>query len=89
MVTDDADYLIDFLKEFEARQRRSCLDKADTMMNEMKPQFEHFLKVFFFAKHAYKVAMYEINLTISQKSDDCFCPTTTLLLMAVGRRDGN
>ncbi|XP_067461527.1 uncharacterized protein [Thunnus thynnus] len=32
-------------KEFEVRQRRACLDKAETMMTELKPQFEHFLKV--------------------------------------------
>ncbi|XP_044076285.1 uncharacterized protein LOC122887282 [Siniperca chuatsi] len=31
-------------KEFEVQQRRSCLDKAETMMKELKPQFEHFLK---------------------------------------------
>ncbi|XP_068427459.1 DBIRD complex subunit ZNF326-like [Clinocottus analis] len=32
------------IKEFQAQQRRSCLDKAETMMKELKPQFEHFLK---------------------------------------------
>lgn len=31
-------------QEFEARQRRVCLDKAGTMMKELKPQFEHFLQ---------------------------------------------
>jgi len=38
--------LIDFIKEFQVQQRRSCLDKAETMMKELKPQYEHFLKVF-------------------------------------------
>lgn len=28
------------------QQRRACLDKAENMMKELKPQFEHFLKVF-------------------------------------------
>ncbi|XP_070775258.1 DBIRD complex subunit ZNF326 [Enoplosus armatus] len=32
------------IKEFEVQQRRACLDKAETMMKELKPQFEHFLK---------------------------------------------
>ncbi|XP_040027665.2 uncharacterized protein LOC120816234 [Gasterosteus aculeatus] len=32
------------IKGFHVRQRRSCLDKAETMMKELKPQFEHFLK---------------------------------------------
>ncbi|XP_054452295.1 uncharacterized protein LOC129089009 isoform X2 [Anoplopoma fimbria] len=32
------------VKEFQVQQRRSCLDKAETMMKELKPQFEHFLK---------------------------------------------
>ncbi|TNN69840.1 DBIRD complex subunit ZNF326 [Liparis tanakae] len=32
------------IKEFQVQQRRSCLDKAETMMKELKPQFEHFLK---------------------------------------------
>lgn len=31
-------------KEFEVQQRRTCLDKAETMMKELTPQFEHFLK---------------------------------------------
>uniref|UniRef100_A0A8C6TZN0 C2H2-type domain-containing protein n=1 Tax=Neogobius melanostomus TaxID=47308 RepID=A0A8C6TZN0_9GOBI len=31
-------------KEFEARQRRSCLDKANTMMKELMPQFMSFAK---------------------------------------------
>ncbi|XP_042353170.1 A-kinase anchor protein 8-like [Plectropomus leopardus] len=31
-------------KEFQVRQRRSCLDKAETIMKVLKPQFEHFLK---------------------------------------------
>ncbi|KAM7400964.1 hypothetical protein PAMA_005252 [Pampus argenteus] len=31
-------------KEFEVQQRHTCLDKAETMMTELKPQFEHFLK---------------------------------------------
>nr|XP_046265696.1 uncharacterized protein LOC124070092 isoform X2 [Scatophagus argus] len=31
-------------KEFEVQQRRACLDKAETMMKGLKPQFEHFLK---------------------------------------------
>ncbi|KAE8291123.1 DBIRD complex subunit ZNF326 [Larimichthys crocea] len=31
-------------KEFEVQQRRTCLNKAETMMKELKPQFEHFLK---------------------------------------------
>ncbi|KAF1384129.1 hypothetical protein PFLUV_G00139090 [Perca fluviatilis] len=31
-------------KDFQVQQRRSCLAKAETMMKEMKPQFEHFLK---------------------------------------------
>ncbi|KAM4552176.1 uncharacterized protein PAE49_015671 [Odontesthes bonariensis] len=31
-------------KEFEVQQRRACLDKADIMIKELKPQFEHFLK---------------------------------------------
>lgn len=31
-------------KEFEVQQRRSCLDKAEIVMKELKPQFEHFLK---------------------------------------------
>lgn len=39
--------LMDFLQGFHVRQRRSCLDKAETMMKELKPQFEHFLKVLF------------------------------------------
>ncbi len=33
------------------QQRRTCLDKADTMMKELKPQFEHFLKVFRTSEH--------------------------------------
>ncbi|KAM6919862.1 uncharacterized protein PEZ65_011900 isoform 12-T12 [Lycodopsis pacificus] len=32
------------IKEFQVQQRRACLDKAETMMKELKPQFEHFLK---------------------------------------------
>uniref|UniRef100_A0A3Q3RQ25 Zinc finger protein 326 n=1 Tax=Mastacembelus armatus TaxID=205130 RepID=A0A3Q3RQ25_9TELE len=32
-------------KEFEVQQRRACLDKAETIMKELKPQFEHFMKV--------------------------------------------
>ncbi|XP_068593752.1 DBIRD complex subunit ZNF326-like isoform X2 [Cebidichthys violaceus] len=35
---------LDNIKEFQVQQRRSCLDKAETMMKELKPQFEHFLK---------------------------------------------
>ncbi|XP_034743053.1 uncharacterized protein LOC117953813 [Etheostoma cragini] len=31
-------------KDFQVQQRRSCLYKAETMMKELKPQFEHFLK---------------------------------------------
>ncbi|KAM8727952.1 uncharacterized protein AB9X84_001431 isoform 2-T2 [Acanthopagrus schlegelii] len=31
-------------KEFEVQQRRACLNKAETMMKELKPQFEHFLQ---------------------------------------------
>lgn len=31
-------------KEFELQQRRSCLVKAETMMKELKPQFEQFLE---------------------------------------------
>ncbi|KAM3604630.1 uncharacterized protein V6R79_014084 [Siganus canaliculatus] len=33
-------------KEFQVRQRRTCLDKAETIMKRLRPQFEHFLKVF-------------------------------------------
>nr|XP_020483298.1 DBIRD complex subunit ZNF326-like [Labrus bergylta] len=33
-------------QEFEARQSHTCLNKAETMMKELKPQFEHFLQVF-------------------------------------------
>ncbi|XP_060940376.1 DBIRD complex subunit ZNF326-like [Limanda limanda] len=32
------------IKEFEVHQRRTCLDKAVTIMNKLKPQFEHFVK---------------------------------------------
>ncbi|KAM8849676.1 DBIRD complex subunit ZNF326-like isoform 2-T3 [Spinachia spinachia] len=32
------------IQEFYVQQRRSCLDKAETMMKELRPQFEHFLK---------------------------------------------
>ncbi|XP_034469579.1 uncharacterized protein LOC117778249 [Hippoglossus hippoglossus] len=32
------------IKEFEVHQRRSCLDKAGTIMNALKPQFAHFVK---------------------------------------------
>ncbi|CAF96370.1 unnamed protein product [Tetraodon nigroviridis] len=32
-------------KRFEALQRRGCLDRAQAMMEELKPQFQHFLKV--------------------------------------------
>ncbi|XP_023820596.1 DBIRD complex subunit ZNF326 isoform X2 [Oryzias latipes] len=32
-------------KEFEEQQRRACLSKAETLMKELKPQFEHFLNV--------------------------------------------
>lgn len=28
------------------QQRRACLAKAENMMKKLKPQFEHFLKVF-------------------------------------------
>ncbi|XP_037837773.1 DBIRD complex subunit ZNF326 isoform X2 [Kryptolebias marmoratus] len=31
-------------KEFEALQRRACLSKAGTMLKELQPQFQHFLK---------------------------------------------
>lgn len=31
-------------QEFELQQRHTCLSKAETMMKELKPQFEHFLK---------------------------------------------
>ncbi|XP_039999512.1 DBIRD complex subunit ZNF326-like isoform X2 [Xiphias gladius] len=31
-------------KEFELQQRRTCLSKAETIMKELKPQFEHFMK---------------------------------------------
>uniref|UniRef100_A0A1A7WRL4 DBIRD complex subunit ZNF326 n=1 Tax=Iconisemion striatum TaxID=60296 RepID=A0A1A7WRL4_9TELE len=31
-------------KEFAAQQRRACLNKAETMLQELKPQFQHFLK---------------------------------------------
>ncbi|XP_030607484.1 uncharacterized protein LOC115795631 isoform X2 [Archocentrus centrarchus] len=31
-------------KEFEVHQRHACLSKAEAMMKELKPQFEHFLK---------------------------------------------
>ncbi|CAL1579337.1 unnamed protein product [Knipowitschia caucasica] len=31
-------------KEFEARQRRLCLDKASTMMEQLMPQFQAFVK---------------------------------------------
>ncbi|XP_060899448.1 uncharacterized protein LOC132978340 isoform X2 [Labrus mixtus] len=31
-------------QEFEARQSHTCLNKAETMMKELKPQFEHFLQ---------------------------------------------
>lgn len=31
-------------KDFEVQQRRTCLDKAETIMKELKPHFEHFLK---------------------------------------------
>ncbi|XP_008277741.1 DBIRD complex subunit ZNF326 [Stegastes partitus] len=31
-------------KEFQVQQRLTCLSKAETMMKELKPQFEHFLK---------------------------------------------
>lgn len=37
---------VDFLKEFEAQQRRASLAKADTIMKELQPQFENFAKVF-------------------------------------------
>lgn len=35
-----------FPKEFEVHRRHACLNKAEAMMKELKPQFEHFLKVF-------------------------------------------
>ncbi|KAK2822169.1 hypothetical protein Q5P01_022234 [Channa striata] len=31
-------------KEFELQQRLACLDKAETILKELKPQFEHFIK---------------------------------------------
>ncbi|XP_023270541.1 DBIRD complex subunit ZNF326 isoform X1 [Seriola lalandi dorsalis] len=31
-------------QEFEVQQRRTCLSKAETIMNELKPQFENFIK---------------------------------------------
>ncbi|XP_040911269.1 uncharacterized protein LOC121193153 isoform X2 [Toxotes jaculatrix] len=31
-------------KEFEVQQRRTCLSKAETIMKELKPQFENFMK---------------------------------------------
>ncbi|XP_063318329.1 uncharacterized protein LOC134617087 [Pelmatolapia mariae] len=31
-------------KEFEVHRRHACLSKAEAMMKELKPQFEHFLK---------------------------------------------
>lgn len=31
-------------KEFQVQQRRSCLEKAETIMKELKPEFEDFLK---------------------------------------------
>lgn len=40
------DWMAVLLKEFGVRQRRNCLDKAEAMMKELQPQFEHFLKVF-------------------------------------------
>lgn len=36
----------DFVQRFDALQRRVCLDRAQAMMEELKPQFQHFLKVF-------------------------------------------
>ncbi|KAJ0059231.1 hypothetical protein NL108_009601 [Boleophthalmus pectinirostris] len=35
---------IDNTKEFKDRQRRLCLDKANTMMKELTPQFQSFIK---------------------------------------------
>ncbi|RVE61098.1 hypothetical protein OJAV_G00167540 [Oryzias javanicus] len=32
-------------KEFEVQQRRACLSKAETLLKELRPQFEHFLNV--------------------------------------------
>lgn len=55
---DDGDLLIDFLKEFEVKQRRGCLEKAETMMEELKPQFEHFLKVFCKSEHLKTICVY-------------------------------
>lgn len=34
-----------FLQEFKVRQRRACLDTAETIIQKLKPQFEHFLQV--------------------------------------------
>ncbi|XP_018532682.1 DBIRD complex subunit ZNF326 isoform X1 [Lates calcarifer] len=31
-------------KEFEVQQKRNCLSKAETIMKELRPQFEHFMK---------------------------------------------
>lgn len=31
-------------KNFETQQRRACLEKAETVMQQLKPHFEHFLK---------------------------------------------
>lgn len=31
-------------KEFKVQQRRTCLEKAGTIINELKPQFEHFIQ---------------------------------------------
>lgn len=36
----------DFLKRFDMLQRTVSLDRAQAMMEELKPQFQHFLKVF-------------------------------------------
>ncbi|XP_061549821.1 uncharacterized protein LOC133411442 isoform X1 [Phycodurus eques] len=33
-------------KEFDAQRRRASLDKADTIMKELRPQFENFIKGF-------------------------------------------
>lgn len=33
------------LQEFKVQQRRTCLDKAETILQKLKPHFEHFVQV--------------------------------------------
>lgn len=58
--SDDDDWMIDFLKEFEVQQRRACLNKAETMMKELKPQFEHFLQVCYKSEHLKSIQTQQI-----------------------------